>query len=111
MMVQIFVENAIKHGLKKKTLDAEMRLTVQLNHRDGAIYIEVLNNGPLPVVQRGGDKSQVGLRVVAQIIQLLNARNKQPMRFELGGYRTPEGEEGCRALLVIPDVYNFDIND
>ncbi|HJG88014.1 histidine kinase [Barnesiella viscericola] len=111
MMVQIFVENAIKHGLKKKPLDAEKRLTVQVNHRDGAIYIEVLNNGPLPVVQRGGDKSQVGLRVVAQIIQLLNARNKQPMRFELGGYRTPEGEEGCRALLVIPDVYNFDIND
>ena len=111
MMVQIFVENAIKHGLKKKPLDAEKRLTVQVEHRDAAICIEVLNNGPLPVVQRGGDKSQVGLRVVAQIIQLLNARNKHQMRFELNGYHSPEGEEGCRALLVIPDVYNFDIND
>ena len=53
----------------------------------------------------------MGLRVVAQIIQLLNTRNKRPMNFELNGYRSPEGEEGCRALLIIPDGYNFDIND
>lgn len=111
MMVQIFVENAIKHGLKKMTLDAVKRLIVQVDHREEAVYIEVLNNGPLPVVQRGSDKSQVGLRVVAQIIQLLNTRNKRHMSFELSGYHTPEGEEGCRALLIIPDGYNFDIND
>ena len=111
MMVQIFVENAIKHGLKKLPHDAAKRLSVQVGHHDGAIRIEVLNNGPLPVMQRSGDKAQVGLRVVAQIIQLLNTRNKRPMNFELNGYRSPEGEEGCRALLIIPDGYNFDIND
>lgn len=111
MMVQIFVENAIKHGLKKLPHDAAKRLTVQVDRHDGAIRIEVLNNGPLPVVQRSGDKVQVGLRVVAQIIQLLNTRNKRPMSFELSGCHTPEGEEGCRAQLIIPDGYNFDIND
>lgn len=111
MMVQIFVENAIKHGLKKLPGDAVKCLTVQVFRRVGAIHIEVLNNGSVPVVQRSGDRPQIGLRVVAQIIQLLNTRNRQPMRFELSGYRTPEGEEGCRALLVIPDSYNFDMND
>lgn len=111
MMVQILVENAIKHGLKKKPCDAVKRLTVQVSRCEMSIQIEVFNNGPEPVLQRSGDNSQIGLRVVAQIIQLLNSRNKRPMRFELSGYRSPEGEEGCRALLIIPDAYNFDLND
>lgn len=111
MMVQIFVENAIKHGLKKKPRDTAKRLIVQVFRREGTIRIEVLNNGPVPVLQRSNDKPQIGLKVVAQIIQLLNTRNKQHMSFELCGYRSPEGEEGCRASLTIPDTYNFDMDD
>lgn len=111
MMVQIFVENAIKHGLKSLPREADKHLTVQVLHREDAIQIEVLNNGPLPVLQSGRDKSQTGLRVVSQIIQLLNTRNKRHMRFDLCDYHGPDGEQGCRALLVIPDGYNFDMNE
>ena len=33
------------------------------------------------------------------------------MRFDLCDYHGPDGEQGCRALLVIPDGYNFDMNE
>lgn len=110
MMVQIFVENAIKHGLRSLPREAGKWLLVKVFRQEDAIRIEVINNGPLPVMQSGKDKSQTGLRVVSQIIQLLNTHNKRHMSFELSDYHDAKGEQGCCAALTIPDKYNFDMN-
>lgn len=48
MMVQIFVENAIKHGLKKLPHDAAKRLTLQVDRHDGASASRCSTTGRCP---------------------------------------------------------------
>ncbi len=111
MMVQIFVENAFKHGLKILPRETAKRLTVRVFRQEDTTCVEVCNNGPLPIVRDSDDKVHIGLRVISQIILLLNAHNKRAMSYSLDGYHTLDGGTGCCASLVIPDKYNFDIND
>lgn len=115
MMIQIFVENAIKHGLKDMHADTngimtEKRLMLCVFKNENNIYIEVRNNGKPLNLQNRDSKTQNGLRVVSQTIQLLNERNKQSMSYNLSEYRDDKGETGCCAQLIIPDNYNFNIN-
>lgn len=115
MMIQIFVENAIKHGLKNMPDNGngnltEKKLSLRVYRKESDIYIEVCNNGKPLNMQNRDSKTQNGLRVVSQTIQLLNERNKQPMSYNLSEYRDEKGETGCCAQLIIPDNYNFNIN-
>lgn len=114
MMIQIFVENAIKHGLKDipAEIDAKMekKLILHIFKKENNIYIEVRNNGKPLNLQNRDRKTQTGLRVVSQTIQLLNERNKQQMNYNLAEYRDEKGETGCCAQLIIPNNYNFNIN-
>lgn len=115
MMIQIFVENAIKHGLKNMPDDGNGNLTIKklslrVYRKESDIYIEVRNNGKPLNLQNRDSKTQNGLRVVSQTIQLLNERNKQSMSYNLSEYRDEKGETGCCAQLIIPDNYNFNIN-
>lgn len=115
MMIQIFVENAIKHGLKNMPDNGngnltEKKLSLRVYRKESDIYIEVRNNGKPLNLQNRDSKTQNGLRVVSQTIQLLNERNKQPMSYNLSEYRDEKGETGCCAQLIIPDNYNFNIN-
>lgn len=114
MMIQIFVENAIKHGLKDMPADTngiitEKKLMLRVFREENNIHIEVRNNGKPLNLQNRDSKTQNGLRVVSQTIQLLNERNKQPMSYNLSEYRDEKGETGCCAQLIIPDNYNFNI--
>lgn len=115
MMIQIFVENAIKHGLKNMPDNGngnltEKKLSLRVYRKESDIYIEVCNNGKPLNLQNRDSRTQNGLRVVSQTIQLLNERNKQPMSYNLSEYRDEKGETGCCAQLIIPDNYNFNIN-
>lgn len=114
MMIQIFVENAIKHGLKDMSADTkgktEKRLRLHIYRKEHYIYIDVCNNGKPLNLQNRDPKTQTGLRVVSQTIQLLNERNKQQMSYSLTEWRDEMKETGCCAQLIIPENYNFNIN-
>lgn len=114
MMVQIFVENAIKHGLKNMPVDIEgsikKKLILHVFKTENNIHIEVQNNGKPLSLQNRDHNTQTGLRVVSQTIQLLNERNKHPMSYSLTEYEDEKGETGCCAQLIIPNNYNFNIN-
>ena len=114
MLVQIFVENAIKHGLRKLPSEGpgavqQKVLALRVAHVDGATCIEVRNNGLPPTMGSADDSTKTGLRVVAQTIQLLNERNRRSMSYSLAGCKDEAGRTGCCARLVIPDDYNFTI--
>lgn len=108
MMIQIFVENAIKHGLKDIPYDQEKRLTLKIYRVNNYTYIEVRNNGNPFSLQAKDNKTRNGLRVVSQTIQLLNEKNKQNMSHHLFQFKEKE-ETGCCAQLIIPDNYIFNI--
>lgn len=119
MTLQIFVENALKHGLSHLPDDAEKRLEIRAFRSGGAITVEVLNNGPEPgedskcscglPATSVRDKTRSGLRIVTQVIQLLNTYNKQKMTFALTSGREFYPQSCCKASLVIPDGYSFQL--
>lgn len=109
MMIQIFVENAIKHGLKDMVQDVEKKLYIYVRHMDnGCFSISVCNNGK-PYDMRGYGKSRTGFKVVSQTIQILNERNKKQMIYSISDYSEDMKEKGCCAQLIIPEDYNFNI--
>ena len=97
MMVQIFVENAIKHGLRRQG----GLLTVRASRQGEATLVEVIDNGRglSPTYQEN-----TGLRVVRQTIQLLNEHNRQHIAFGVGNL-----ERGCRSWLLLPDHYDYNL--
>ncbi len=109
MMVQIFVENAIKHGLKgmAQAEGKKLFLRIDVYASEGCRCIDVSNNGnPLQASTARGQGT--GLKVVSQTIQLLNESNKRPMSYSVGEQWMPGGERVCAARLVIPEDYDFD---
>ena len=97
MTIQIFVENAIKHGLKRQG----GMLTIRASRQDDATLVEVLDNG------QGLDSSyqeHTGMKVVRQTIQMLNEHNHQQITFGIGNLK-----QGCRSWLLLPDDYNYNI--
>ncbi len=97
MTIQIFVENAIKHGLQRQGGE----LTIRVGRQSDNTLIEVIDNG------RGLGTSKpmehTGMKVVRQTIQMLNEHNRQQITFGIAN-ATPSG---CRAWLLVPDDFNY----
>lgn len=108
MMVQIFVENAIKHGLKNVSGKVDKLLKLTVYEKNSYLHIEVFNNGPMLSTDYKNN-IKTGLKVVSQTIQLLNEHNKQPMSYKLSNIEDYDGQSGCIAELIIPINYNFNI--
>ena len=97
MTIQIFVENAIKHGLRRQGGE----LTIRVTRQGAATQVEVTDNGQglSPSYQE-----HTGIRVVRQTIQMLNERNSQQIDFGLQNLG-----QGCRSWLLLPDDYNYNL--
>ncbi len=101
MIVQIFVENAIKHGLKPLDGDGtrQLELMVRVSQQAGGdTLIEVVDNGN---GMNSGRNSQgrTGLQVVRQTVQMFNEVNHG--RIDYGVQNRTDGT-GCRSWLLLP---------
>lgn len=108
MIVQIPVENAIKHGLAGK--DGKKELTVRVSRCGKGIRIEVCDNGRgyLPQVNSATRGTGTGLKVLYQTIQLLNTKNKnEKIKFDINNRN--DGQAGTRVLVYIPFHYSYDL--
>ena len=95
MTIQIYVENAIKHGLKRQG----GKLTVRVSRKENATLVEVIDNGQ---GLNSTYQEHTGMRVVRQTIQMLNERNQQQITFGIGNI-----PDGCCSWLLLPDDYNY----
>lgn len=108
MTIQIFVENAIKHGLRPmKPQPGEAReLHIRASrHGDSATIIEVTDNG-CGMASGKTPAPHTGIRIIKQTIQMLNEKNRQQITF---GIESPEGGrgKGCRSWIMLPDDYDY----
>lgn len=110
MMIQILVENSIKHGLKPKKPQpgCERSVWVRISNKENGTLVEVIDNG-IGLCDSSHIKEHTGLRVVRQLITMLNEQNKTKMAFALDNYPHPNGEKGCRAWLFLPHNFNFSL--
>lgn len=106
MMIQIPVENAVKHALRDKP--GERNLWITAERRDNGVCIRVRDNGGgyRPTSNRRG--TGTGLRVIMQTIQILNARNgDRRIDVSIHNIGLSTGETGCEMSFLLPDGYDF----
>jgi len=107
MMIQIPVENAIKHGLMP--LEGEKKLTISVTDFDGYQQITVSDNGiGLKASTGRSSGTGTGLKVLMQTIHLLNINNQQKIKFSVSE-REPNNvvSSGTAVEIQIPFDYNY----
>jgi tetratricopeptide (TPR) repeat protein/two-component sensor histidine kinase len=102
MIIQIPVENAIKHGLYGLT--GEKRLIIRVKQEMDGIRIKVSDNGHgYTPGQQSSNGTGTGLRVINQTIFLLNRRNKnRQITFDI-----QSSASGTHVSIYIPTTYNY----
>lgn len=107
MTVQIFAENAIKHGLRPLEPEEgrQRKLTIHVSRKEKATLVEVTDNGN--GLQGGAkDRTQTGMKVVRQTIQMLNDQNSRRIEFGVENCQQ-EGTSGCHSWVLLPDDFNY----
>ena len=108
MIVQIPVENAIKHGLAGK--DDEKELTIRISREGKGVRIVICDNGRgyLPQEASSTRGTGTGLKVLYQTIQLLNTKNKnEKIRFNIDN--RDDGQTGTEVSVYIPFHFSYDL--
>jgi tetratricopeptide (TPR) repeat protein len=108
MMLQIPIENAMKHALRAKIGKKLLSITITA-HDNGGIHITIEDNGDgyYPETQKNSDSTGTGLKVLYQTIELLNDKNKEKISFTIANI-TDTGKTGTRVEIYIPDNYSFE---
>ena len=108
MVVQIPVENALKHGLAG--IDGLKLLGISVCRKGSGILIDICDNGRgySPQTLSSTRGTGTGLKVLYQTIQLLNDKNREKIRFEIKNL-VNNGQTGTQVLIYIPLDYSYNL--
>lgn len=107
MLIQIPVENAIKHALRGK--EGERRLWIDV-HRSGTyICVRITDNGGGFKLNSANRGTGTGMKVIMQTIQILNAKNKEIIETSVHNIPLPDGETGCEVSFHLPLNYDYSV--
>jgi len=107
MMIQIPVENAIKHGLMP--LEGDKILNISVSDCNGYHNVQIEDNGiGLKASAGRSTGTGTGLKVLLQTIHLLNTRNQYKINFAVEN-REPNNAflSGTIVSIKIPNEYNY----
>ena len=108
MIMQIPIENAIKHALRVK--EGERLLSIAILNDADAVQIIIQDNGPgyHPEKQLYSKGTGTGLKVLYQTIDILNRRNNEKICLNIEDVKDPV-VSGTRVEIVVPNDYDFEI--
>lgn len=109
MVLQIFVENAFKHGFSSLPQDETRILVVRAYRSDGALCVEVMNNCS-PDAAPSPDSTRQGLKIVMGTLEILNEKKRDGIRCDISNWTDNPQHAGYRASITIPTNFNFDIH-
>jgi len=108
MMIQIPVENAIKHGLMPSTEPQKLSIRMKQNH--GYLLIQIADNGVGFGKSAGRTTGTgTGLKVLYEVINLLNAKNENKIITNINGLdaEMTGDNSGTVVSISIPQNYHF----
>lgn len=106
MLLQIPVENAMKHALSCK--DGIRILWIEVKKDGDCIKALVRDNGGGFKVKSSSYGTGTGMKVLSQTIQLLNSYNRHPLIMQINNVEIKErGEWGCEVKFTIPLDYSY----
>jgi hypothetical protein len=110
MLMQTWVENAIKHGIRHKEGIGRILVTIA-NNDSGGILVSVQDNGigRTKAKELGTTGTGQGLKILAEQIAIYNLINAMKIVVNTCDLFSEEGmAEGTRFEMTIPFEYNFD---
>ena len=107
MMIQIPVENAVKHALRDK--EGERNLWISVYRRTEGICIKITDNGGGYRPDSRNRGTGTGMKVIMQTIQILNMKNKEAIDVSVHNVSLPMGETGCEVTFLLPYKYDYRI--
>lgn len=107
VMIQIPVENAVKHALREK--EGERNLWVSVCRRGSGICIKITDNGGGYRPDSRNRGTGTGMKVIMQTIQILNNKNKEAIDVLVHNVSLQSGEMGCEVTFWLPDNYDYRI--
>lgn len=107
MMIQIPVENAVKHALREK--EGERNLWVSVCRRRNGICIKITDNGGGYRPDSRNRGTGTGMKVIMQTIRILNNKNKEAIDVLVHNVSLQSGEMGCEVTFWLPDNYDYRI--
>ena len=108
MLIQIPVENALKHALRCKKGERNLRIDID-GPTDGRWHIEITDNGGGYKPESPSRGTGTGMKVIMQTIQILNSRNNDEINVNVHNVILPNGEIGCQIAFSIPINYHYEI--
>lgn len=103
MLLQIFVENAVKHGLRGYC--GGKMLEVKIESGEDGVTVTITNNGNMVSPAKYGGTG-TGLRIVNQTMHLLNELNHRKMTLS-HNIIEDGGMKYYRVTIVVPSGYDF----
>ena len=107
MMIQIPVENAVKHALREK--EGERNLWVSVCRRGNGICIKITDNGGGYRPDSRNRGTGTGMKVIMQTIRILNNKNMEAIDVLVHNVSLQSGEMGCEVTFWLPDNYDYRI--
>lgn len=107
MLLQIPVENAIKHGLRLK--EGKRMLQIRITRKSEAVEVIICDNGGGYHKTSANSGTGTGMKVITQTIQLLNSYNRYPIVMTINNVSVGDGETGCEVRFVLPLHYSFQL--
>ena len=116
MIIQIPVENALKHAFPPTfNLDETPLVSIQIVPEDNdytRIVIEDNGIGYVPGVKPSGklhpNDTGTGIHILFRTVELLNLKNIHKMTFEITDRSVNQKDEhGTRVTILIPSIYNY----
>jgi tetratricopeptide (TPR) repeat protein len=108
MILQIPVENALKHALRQK--EGEKNLMIALTLIEFGLLITIQDNGEgyYPDKLTNTKGTGTGLKVLYQTIQLLNSKNTRKIGFDISNLQG-KTTTGTKVEITVPVDYDFDL--
>lgn len=105
MLIQIPVENAVKHALRDK--EGDRRLWIVAERVTAGISLKVTDNGGGYRPDSRNRGTGTGMKVIMQTIQILNQKNRAAIEVSVHNVTLPGGETGCEVGFLLPERYDY----
>lgn len=107
MLIQIPVENAVKHALRGK--EGERNLWITVCRQGAGVCIKITDNGGGYRPNSSNRGTGTGMKVIMQTIQILNMKNKESIDVSIHNIPLASGETGCEVTFLLPDRYDYQL--
>jgi LytS/YehU family sensor histidine kinase len=110
MITQIYVENAIKHGIRP--LESGGKLTIRVTPSSKRVFIEIEDNGigRKAASEQGKHGTGKGMAIAGQTIEIFNRYNTQKIEVMIEDIMNSDGSaRGTLVRISIPLGMKYDI--